>query len=326
MMCRGNNGQEIFLTDDGRRMFLATLEEAVLRTGWRVHAYCLMSNHYHLLLETPEANLVAGMKWFQGTYTQRFNAMFKRRGHLFQGRYKAIPVQTDPREGGLTYFRMLSTYIHLNPFRARLAGVGCGVTLQSYRWSSYPYYMGRFRKVPDWLERRKVLQTWGIDEADGDASKRYRMNMEKAMRYEVDPSGELHNEFLKQVKRGWFLGSSGFQAKLSKRIKEIAAGGDNLRGAQRRAHGEAEAERLLRVAMKRLGVGLSELKKRKSVDLEKQAIAWLLHTHTSVTVTWIADTLEMGHRVNASRALSRFREGKGRDVKKLKREMLQCTG
>ena len=98
-MCRGNNGQETFLTDDGRRLFLSTLDEACVQTGWRIHAYVLMSNHYHLLLETPEANLVDGMRWFQGAYIQRFNAMFKRRGHLFQGRYKAIPVQTDPRDG-----------------------------------------------------------------------------------------------------------------------------------------------------------------------------------------------------------------------------------
>jgi REP element-mobilizing transposase RayT len=100
-MCRGNHGQKIFLTDKGRRLFLSTLNEVCVQTGWFIHAYVLMSNHYHLLLEIPEANLVAGMKWFQGAYTQRFNAMHQRRWHLYQGRYKAIPVVTDPREGGL---------------------------------------------------------------------------------------------------------------------------------------------------------------------------------------------------------------------------------
>ncbi|AKJ63425.1 Transposase [Kiritimatiella glycovorans] len=72
-------------------MFLSTLEEACQQTGWRVHAYVLMSNHYHVLLETPEANLVAGMKWFQGTYTQRFNAMFRCRGHLIKRRNRLWP-------------------------------------------------------------------------------------------------------------------------------------------------------------------------------------------------------------------------------------------
>jgi REP element-mobilizing transposase RayT len=130
-MCRGNNGQEIFVDDEGRRLFLATLEEVCQQTGWMIHAYVLMSNHYHLLLQTPEANLVAGMKWFQGAYTQRFNSMHKRRGHLFQGRYKAIPIATDPMEGGLEYFREVSTYIHLNPFRANLYGEAW--SLRGYR-------------------------------------------------------------------------------------------------------------------------------------------------------------------------------------------------
>jgi REP element-mobilizing transposase RayT len=74
-MCRGNNGQETFINDEGRRLFLSTLSEACSQTGWQVHAYVLMSNHYHLLLETPEANLVEGMRWFQSAYTQRFNSI-----------------------------------------------------------------------------------------------------------------------------------------------------------------------------------------------------------------------------------------------------------
>jgi hypothetical protein len=134
-----------------------------------------MSNHYHLLLETPEANLVAGMKWFQGTYTQRFNAMFKKGGHLFQGRYKAIPIQTDPRLGGLEYFRMVSTYIHLNPFRAGLAGEGCSnPQLESYFWSSYPAYCGQTKKCPDWLVREKVLKTWDVTGAAEEVGKGVR--------------------------------------------------------------------------------------------------------------------------------------------------------
>ena len=105
-MCRGNNGQDIFFTDDGRRLFLSTLEEACGQTGWQIHAYVLMPNHYHLLLETPEPNLAAGMKWFQGTYTQRFNMKFGCRGHLFQGRYKALPVEAMDRS---FYFREVHT-------------------------------------------------------------------------------------------------------------------------------------------------------------------------------------------------------------------------
>ena len=109
VMARGNQGQAIFRSDGDRRMFLDTLDEGCGKAGWRVHAYVLMGNHYHLLLETPEGNLVAGMKWLQGTYTQRFNSQHEVFGHLFQGRYKAVLVDG----GSAEYFRVASTYIHL---------------------------------------------------------------------------------------------------------------------------------------------------------------------------------------------------------------------
>src|SRR5271170_7642522 len=85
VMARGNRGQGIFGDDKDRQRFLETLGEACQKTGWWVHAYVLMDNHYHLLVETPEGNLVEGMKWLQGAYTQRFNRQHKLFGHLFQG-------------------------------------------------------------------------------------------------------------------------------------------------------------------------------------------------------------------------------------------------
>jgi putative transposase len=324
-MCRGNNGQEIFLDDHGRRLFLATLDEVCLQTGWRIHAYVLMSNHYHLLLETPEANLVAGMKWFQGTYTQRFNAMFQRRGHLFQGRYKAIPIATDPLDGGLAYFKAVSTYIHLNPFRAKLCGEGCGRPLQEYVWSSYPAYCGVSRKRPEWLVREKVLRTWGFTEGETGSLKGYREKLERFMRFEEDPMAGMRGEFEKQIKRGWYLGSEEFRERLDAMLLGRARN-DNHRGEQRLAHGPAEAERLIAKALEVFGWSEEQLLEAKSVQIEKQAVAWLVKSHTSVSGTWIADRLRMGHRTNCSRAISRFRHGKGRDVKKLKGKMLKCTG
>src|SRR5437870_6211386 len=111
---RGDRREAIFHDDMDRELFLQTLDQACRRTGWFIHAFVLMSNHYHFLLETPEPNLVAGMKWFQGTYTIRFNRRHKLRGHLFQGRYKAVVVDPEERR----YFATLSDYIHLNPVRA----------------------------------------------------------------------------------------------------------------------------------------------------------------------------------------------------------------
>ena len=109
-------GRRFFATTRTARRFLDTVGEACEKTGWWIHAYVLMGNHYHLLVETPEGNLVAGMKWLQGTYTQRFNSRHEVFGHLFQGRYKAVVI--DGSSPG--YFEVVGTYIHLNPARAGL--------------------------------------------------------------------------------------------------------------------------------------------------------------------------------------------------------------
>ncbi|MFC7337727.1 transposase [Haloferula chungangensis] len=113
-MARGNRREDIVLDDEDRRRFVKTLAELVDRSGWRLYAWVLMDNHYHLLVRTPEANLVDGMRWFQNTWTRRFNARHRLWGHLFGGRYKAIPAAGDG------YFSRLVHYIHLNPVRAGL--------------------------------------------------------------------------------------------------------------------------------------------------------------------------------------------------------------
>jgi len=324
-MCRGNNGQDIFITDDGRRLFLSTLDEACTQFGWIIHSYCLMANHYHLLLETPEPTLVVGMKWFQGTYTQRFNAMHRRRGHLFQGRYKAVPVQTDPRLGGLEYFRMVSSYIHLNPFRAKLAGEGFSHQLEDYFWSSYPLFISKRRKQPEWLCTKKVLSTWGI-QGDGVSSRRaYRDRMERVMRFELDPDAGRRGEFDKQMKRGWYIGLKDFGETLLEKVDPSKKNADTLRGEVRKAHDQKEAERLLKLALKRMECSEQDLMKMKGTAIEKQAIAWLLSAHTSVTNVWVANRLNMGHRTNVSRALKKFREQPTKEARKWKQEMLQCT-
>ena len=92
VMNRGDRREAIFLNEKDRELFLETLGEACAKTGWEVHAFCLMGNHFHLVMETPRANLVAGMKWFLGTYTSRFNRRHRLFGHLFSGRYKALIV------------------------------------------------------------------------------------------------------------------------------------------------------------------------------------------------------------------------------------------
>ena len=154
---RGDRREAIFKDDADRRRFLETLGEAGARTGWRVHAFVLMSNHYHQMIETPQPNLVAGMRWFQTTWTMRYNRRHRQCGHLFQGRYKAVVVDAEESR----YFAVLSDYIHLNPVRARM--IGLEARLFDYAWSSYPLYAARHGR-PVWFEPRTVLGELGLED------------------------------------------------------------------------------------------------------------------------------------------------------------------
>jgi len=148
VMNRGDRQEPIFKDEEDRERFLATLTEACGKTGWQVHAYCLMSNHFHLVVETPQANLVAGMKWLLGVYTFRFNRRHKLFGHLFSGRYKSLIVDGS----GNGYLKTVCDYVHLNPVRAKL--IADDQPLESYRWSSYPQYLQSPARRPAWLRTR----------------------------------------------------------------------------------------------------------------------------------------------------------------------------
>src|SRR5438552_3326740 len=193
LMNRGDRREPIFREDSDRLLFLETLAEACAKTDWQVHAYCLMSNHFHLVVETPQANLVAGMKWLLGTYTGRFNRRHKLFGHLFGGRYKSLIVDGS----GDGYLRTVCDYVHLNPVRANL--LPREAPLQEYRWSSYPEYLKRARQRVGWLRVDRVLGELGIRRDDAAKRKRFAEAMEE--RRGKDQPGEW-----KLVRRGWFLG------------------------------------------------------------------------------------------------------------------------
>src|SRR6266403_3065467 len=156
VMNRGDRGEPIFLDEEDRQSFLQTLGEACAKTDWQVHAYCLMSNHFHLVLETSQANLVAGMKWFLSAYTSRFNRRHKLFGHLFSGRYKALIVDGS----GTGYLKTVGDYVHLNPVRAGL--IAPEQPLQSYPWSSYGSYLKEPARRPAWVRVDRLMGDWGI--------------------------------------------------------------------------------------------------------------------------------------------------------------------
>jgi REP element-mobilizing transposase RayT len=156
LMNRGDRRETIFADDADRHRFVKTLAETCQRTGWQVHAYCLMSNHFHLIVETPQPNLVAGMKWLLGTYTIRFNRRHKEFGHVFSGRYKSLIVDGS----GNGYLKSVCDYVHLNPVRARL--LQTKEPLESYVWSSYGQYLKAPGKRISWL---RVDRLWASGES-----------------------------------------------------------------------------------------------------------------------------------------------------------------
>jgi putative transposase len=157
---RGGGREAIFRGDGGRLVFFEVLAGVCERLNWVIHAYCLMTNHYHLLIETPEGNLAKGMRELNGVYAQRFNRIHRRVGHVFQGRYKAILVQKE------TYLLELARYVVLNPVRVHMVA-----SAGDYPWSSYRA-MIRDAAPPDWLETGAILNLFG--QTDGQAIASYR--------------------------------------------------------------------------------------------------------------------------------------------------------
>ena len=186
---RGNEQKVVFKSKRDREKFLEYLESATRRYDALIHAYCMMDNHYHLMLETPSGNLPEIMRHINGVYTTYFNIKRKRSGHLFQGRYKAILVEIDE------YAKELSRYIHLNPVRAGMVGKP-----EAYQWSSYPYYIGK-KKAPEWLHRAFILGYFG--EKESIAQKRYQ-------RFVNCLVGEEYESPLKDVVSSTLLGNADF--------------------------------------------------------------------------------------------------------------------
>lgn len=184
---RGNARQPIFLSDSDRQTFLEILSLVAKRFHWLCHAYCLMDNHYHLLIETMEANLSRGMRQLNGIYTQRFNRQHGRVGHLFQGRYKAIVVDKE------AYLFELCRYVVLNPVRA-----GMVQHPKAWRWSSYRATAG-LEKVPEFLTVDWVLGQLAKERQR--AHQLYEALVQEGLKRE-SPWPELKGQI--------FLGHSGF--------------------------------------------------------------------------------------------------------------------
>jgi len=196
---RGNERHSIFVDDGDRERFLALLGKVAEDFNWRCYAFVLMGNHYHLMVETPEATLSRGMRQLNGVYTLGFNRRHGRVGHLFQGRFKAILVERE------SHLLELIRYVALNPVRAGLVAAP-----QEWKWNSYRATAG-FEPGPSWLESKWILSQFGP--AGRAAGRRYRefVDAEAASRYR--PWDNLAGQI--------YIGSKRFRAEVEAKIRPL---------------------------------------------------------------------------------------------------------
>ncbi|MDP3297213.1 MAG: transposase [Thermodesulfovibrionia bacterium] len=283
---RGNERKDIFKSEQDFKKFLTYLETATQRYGAVIHVYCLMSNHYHLLLETPMGNLSQIMRHINGAYTTYFNTRRQRAGHLFQGRYKAILVDADEYAGEL------SRYIHLNPVRAGIVSKP-----EQYLWSSYQYYVGK--KIPKWLIADFILNYFGGKTTI--AQKRYSEFVNALVDKEYDSP-------LKDTVASTILGGIDF-------INEIK---DKYLSGKETDRNLPALTELTKASIKEI-IGEVEGIFKGDEALSKKASIYLCHKYSGRTLKEIGDHFNIGES-SVSQTSRRFNIVLDKD-KKLRRKM-----
>jgi putative transposase len=261
---RGDDRKKIFVNERDHEKFLEYILLAKAKYKFRVYAYCLMSNHYHLLLETPHPNISKIMHYINGSYTTYYNIKRGRSGHVFQGRFKSLVVDKD------SYFLELSRYIHLNPVKAKIVEKP-----EQYRWSSYLGYLGRKDPV---LDQDCIKQYLGMDK------NHYVQFVLQGIDKSLDP--------FKNVYAGFILGSVAF-------IKEsLGSLGDQIEGNEiaykEDLNRKTDKDLIIRAVMSKYNKTLEEMKTGKTRPMkEKQMLIYLLRKHTGLTNKEIGDELGM---------------------------------
>ena len=293
---RGDYRRDLFSGKGAADSFLKCLFETAERFGWRLHAYVVMSNHFHLVLETPEPNLSDGMKWLQGTWARRFNGFGRHVGRPFQGRFKALHV-----EPGFS-LAQVAHYIHLNPERAGIVPMD---RLLEYRWSSLVRFMEKQR--PGFLVASTILAESGGLKDTPTGWRNYLGYL--ALLAEED--AKLRKERFGRLSRGWMIGSDEFREALQNDL-EAAAGAEQAfelagtdRAGQRQVR-EQHWERQLQLVARALRVRLDQLPAQCSAP-PKVDLAAAMKATCSVSNGWLAQRLAMGQPASVSQYVRRHR-------------------
>ncbi len=278
VISRGNYRKDLFVHDKTGEAFERTIFEAAGRCGWKLYAYVIMSNHYHLVIETPEPNLVEGMKWLQSTFATRFNRFRNERGHVFQGRYKSILINEDRPLLGLI------DYVHLNPVRAKLCSID---ELKDHTLSSFPKYFKRSRQAP--LDRTTLLSLCELPDTLGGMRK-----YQERLKLVDEGCPRKRDALAKQYCRGWFLGSAEAKKALAKDIAEKTPMID-WEGVDLKELNENNWEQIVKAEMKRLKKKESDIESSPKGANWKVSIAKRLRKESTAKNPWIAKRLRMGH-------------------------------
>jgi putative transposase len=292
---RGNYRQAIFADERTRSAFESCLFEACEKAAWVLHAFVLMRNHFHLGLETPEANLVAGIHWLECTFATRFNRFRRENGHLFQGRYKAILCEDGKPLGEVC------DYIHLNPVRA---GVVAVPQLPEYRFSSY-WYLHNPARRPTFMRTQTALDRAGgiADEPTGWVEYAGRLELqEEAV---VRTPGERRRQW-KRLCGTWAIGSDLFKATLI-REHAIEASSRAWRTSGAEEIRILKCQEMLRRGLEALGRSYEDIKVARKTAPWKLALAAWMKTHTLVPNQWLAQNLQMGATSAVGRNVADYR-------------------
>ena len=303
---RGNYRAAIFAEDGARQAFLGCLFEACSRAGWVLHAYVLMSNHYHLALETPQANLVEGMRWLQSAFANRFNRFRGENGHVFQGRYKALLVEGGDQLGAVAH------YIHLNPVRAKIVPVE---RLAEFRDCSFAALMNP-KNRPGPLQVETFLQAAG-ELADTPTGRRKYLEY-LAWLSKNEPAQKLLN--FESMSKDWALGGTAFRLALIKDHQAKLAQSGSKERSPREAREFLWAQ-AMNAALAKLGKTSDNISLDKKSAPWKVAVAAQLKALSTVSNVWLASQLKMGAPDGVSRYISEVRRGERKEAQKLLRKI-----
>jgi putative transposase len=265
---RGNERHPIFRSNRDREAFLQFLAEAVKRFGWSVTAWVLMTNHYHLVIHTPEANLSRGMQWLNGTYADWFNRRHERSGHLFQGRFKSFIIETE------TYAAEVLRYVVLNPVRAKIVG-----RPEEYRWSSYRATAG-LEAAPAWLDLGAVYMQFDSDRATAQAM------YAEYVRAKVDSQERLWDQAI----HGIYLGGEEWAKQMRAVVESRPRSTDHP--VEQRAIGRPKVQKVI-AAVAEAAAQAKEIVRSRGGGPLRRLVAWIAWNEGLETLRTIAAALRL---------------------------------